>query len=161
MRLQSERYGCIVFFGEQLRIYNQSSIPIKPDIEFIEFCLFVDEIRKKPIILNRRKEIISKINEELLSYVVSLYEHKVTICIFAIILSIIGSSITYIIQSAFPIKTIDDVKNYLLMTIIVLFFIFIPWLISKDFLDRFANKHDLREIKEFLDWLPILTKHKK
>ena len=146
-------------FKEQISVYNRKLIPIKPEIKFIEFYLFVNEILKYPDIFNRRHEIISKIDRELISYIISIYEHKVTLSIFGLMLTIIGSSVTYIIQSTFPIRTEADVKNYLFITLIILIFLYIPWLISKDFLDRLVNKQDLREIKEFLEWSHVVKKN--
>lgn len=147
-------------FGEQILLFKEKFIAIAPDIKFIEFHMFCHEFNSYKELRSSRENIISKINEELISHLASLSEHRFSIISFGVILAIVANAISYILQQAFPIKNTPDIKNHLVFVAIICFLLSIPWSISKGFFDRFSSKKRLRELREYLEWMPILEKRK-
>lgn len=145
-------------FGNELKIFNGNNIEITPDIKFIEFTMFCHELSDDKDLISNRDNIISKINEELIASMASLSEHKFSIISAGTILAIFANAISYILQQAFPVTKISDTTNYFIFVVIVCFLLIIPWGISKGFLDQFSNKKRLRELREYLEWMPVLKK---
>lgn len=147
-------------FGEQLSLFKEKFIEIAPDIKFIEFHIFCHEFNVNTELRSSRENIIRKINEELISHLASLSEHRFSIISFGVILAIVANAISYILQQAVPIKNTTDIKNHLIFISIICFLLSIPWSISKGFFDRFSSKKRLRELREYLEWMPVLEKRR-
>lgn len=147
-------------FGEQMSLFKEKFIEIAPDIKFIEFHLFCHEFSVNVELRSSRENIIKKINEELISHLASLSEHRFSIISFGVILAIIANAISYTLQQAIPIKNMSDIKNHFIFIAIICFLLSIPWSISKGFFDRFSSKKRLRELREYLEWMPVLEKRR-
>ncbi|BCS52956.1 hypothetical protein GSbR_09400 [Geobacter sp. SVR] len=147
-------------FEGELKIYKQNIIAIKPDIKFIEFSMFCEKFKEKTDLLSVREQILVKLNEELISHLASLGEHRFSIISFGVILAIISNFVSYILQQAFPVSKISDLTNHFVFVVITCFLLAIPWGISRGFFDRFSNKKRLRELREYLEWFPVLERNR-
>lgn len=144
------------FYKQINRVYFERTKVKKGNrLKFMHFIEFVGLLKNEKELILNRKTICNQINESISYYRVSIAEHKVTISLFVLVLGLVIHGIILSLNWYAGTLSGDLSKENQLLFMIILVFLtaFIIYMftnISSAFLDRVANKYNLRELKEFL-----------